>query len=114
MRFVVGTAAIAGLTTLALAASLTWAGDAAPSGGGGGGAEANVERFLMEGTEIQGTLEKPHVVYVVPWKDATSVTEGDIPLTRSFLQEVLEPVDRARFQRQLSPRSAQEQGGTLK
>jgi hypothetical protein len=110
MKIVIG---VVGLTTWAFAASLSWAADAAPSGGSAGGTDANVERFLMEGTEIQGTLEKPHVVYVVPWKDTTSTTEGDIPLTRSFLPEVLEPVDRARFQRQFSPASAQGKGGTL-
>ncbi|MBI3608208.1 MAG: hypothetical protein HY207_09585 [Nitrospirae bacterium] len=102
------------LTAWALTASLTWAADAVPSGGGSGGTDANVERFLMEGSEIQGTLEKPHVVYVVPWKDATSVTEDDIPLHRSFEQEIVEPVDRARFQRQFSQSPAHEKGGPLK
>lgn len=90
-----------GLTAWAFAASLSWAADTAPEGGAAGGTDASVERFLMEGTEIQGTLEKPHVVYVVPWKDTASM-EGDIPLRRSFQQELLDPVDRARFQRQLS------------
>jgi len=102
-----------GLTTWALAASLTWAAEAAPPGGGPTGTEANVERFLMEGTEIQGTLEKPHVVYVVPWKDTTSITGGEIPLRRSFSEEILEPVDRARFQRLLSqPHTATKGGGS--
>ncbi len=99
-----------GLTTWALAASLSWAADATPGGEAAVGSDANVERFLMEGTEIQGTLEKPHVVYVVPWKDTPSM-EGDIPLRRSFQQELLDPVDRARFQRQLSGTG---KGGTTK
>ncbi|MEW6683143.1 MAG: hypothetical protein AB1451_09525 [Nitrospirota bacterium] len=90
-----------GLATLVLVVETSWAADTAPTQTRTGGSSANVERFLMEGTEIQGTLEKPHVVYVVPWKD-TSAVEGDIPLRRSFQQELLEPVDRARFQRQLS------------
>lgn len=98
----------AGLTTWAFAASLTWAADTAPGAGAASGTDASVERFLMEGTEIQGTLEKPHVVYVVPWKDTASM-EGDIPLRRSFQQELLDPVDRARFQRQLLGK-----GGTTK
>lgn len=87
-----------------------WAAEGAAPSGASGSTDANVERFLMEGTEIQGTLEKPHVVYVVPWKDISSA-EGDIPLRRSFRQELLEPVDRARFQRHLSRGSANATGG---
>jgi hypothetical protein len=60
----------------------------------------NIEQLLMEETEIQGTLEKPHVVYVIPWKELPPVVEGTIPLRRSFRNEILEPVDRERFQRQ--------------
>jgi hypothetical protein len=100
MRLMLGVLAQA--AAVILAAAPAWAADAAPAGGPSGGADANVERFLMEGTEIQGTLEKPHVVYVVPWKHAPSAVDNDIPLRRSFEQELLEPVDRARFQRQLS------------
>ncbi|MFQ5579464.1 MAG: hypothetical protein ACE5FZ_02535 [Nitrospiria bacterium] len=58
-----------------------------------------LERLMMGGTEIQGTVEKPHVVYVVPWKDDTSLSQQDISFERSFREEILEPVDRARFQR---------------
>ena len=111
MRRVVGGV---GLTAWAFAASLSWAADTAPAGGAAMGSDANVERFLMEGTEIQGTLEKPHVVYVVPWKETESASGGDIPLRRSFQQELLEPVDRARFQRQLSRTPANVTGGGLK
>lgn len=103
--------AVLGLATLMPLAGTTLGADGAPARTGTGGSDASVERFLMEGTEIQGTLEKPHVVYVVPWKETSSV-EGDIPLRRSFSQELLEPVDRARFQRQLS--NAQGTGGTVK
>ncbi|MFZ5876345.1 MAG: hypothetical protein ACOYXU_08040 [Nitrospirota bacterium] len=85
-----------------LAIGLASAADPTPAGTESGGSDANVERFLMEGTEIQGTLEQPHVVYVVPWKNTPSAVDNDIPLRRSFEQELLEPVDRTRFQRQLS------------
>lgn len=102
--------AVLGLGALILGVKTTWAADAAPTQAAPGGSAANVERFLMEGTEIQGTLEKPHVVYVVPWKE-TSEVEGDIPLRRSFQQELLEPVDRARFQRQLSQGTSHATGG---
>jgi len=81
--------------------------------GKSGGSDVSIERALMEGTEIQGTLEKPHVVYVVPWKDVASA-EGDIPLRRSFRQELLEPVDRAHFQREISRGSTTATGGGLK
>jgi hypothetical protein len=84
-----------------LTVGLVSAADTAPAGAESGGADASVERFLMEGTEIQGTLEQPHVVYVVPWKYTPSAVDNDIPLRRSFEQELLEPVDRTRFQRQL-------------
>jgi len=60
----------------------------------------NIEQLLMEGTEIQGTLEKPHVVYVIPWKALSSSVEEGTPLRRSFRNEVLEPVDREQFQNQ--------------
>jgi len=60
----------------------------------------NVEQLLMEGTEIRGTLEKPHVVYVIPWKELSSSIEEGAPLRRSFRNEILEPVDREQFQNQ--------------
>jgi len=63
--------------------------------------DPNIEHLLMEGTEIQGTVEKPHVVYIVPWKEIHPLTQGEIPLRRSFREEILEPVDRDRFHRQL-------------
>jgi hypothetical protein len=104
---------MAGLTAWGFAASLSWAAEAGPPVEASAGPDANVERFLMEGTEIQGTLETPHVVYVVPWKETSSV-QGDIPLRRSFGQELLEPVDRARFQREISRLSEHGKGGLLK
>jgi hypothetical protein len=104
------TLAAVGLLHLVVAAGITWAADAGDTPTGPGGAGANVERFLMEGTEIQGTLEKPHVVYVVPWKDASRV-EGNIPLRRSFEHELLEPVDRSRFERRLSRGTSHGTGG---
>jgi hypothetical protein len=85
-----------------LAIGLASAADTTPAGTESEGTDASVERFLMEGTEIQGTLEQPHVVYVVPWKHAPSAVDNEIPLRRSFEHELLEPVDRTRFQRQLS------------
>jgi hypothetical protein len=99
---------------LAVSGVPAWAQDAALQAEGTKGTDAMIERFLMEGTEIQGTLEKPHVVYVVPWKDVPSLGQGDLVLRRSFREEILEPVDRSRFQRQLSNSTANGQGGNLK
>ncbi|HTN42947.1 MAG TPA: hypothetical protein VMN77_04030 [Nitrospiria bacterium] len=65
----------------------------------------NTERLLMEGTEIQGTLEKPHVVYVIPWKVLPPATEEGVPLRRSFTNEILEPVDRDQFEHRWGSRS---------
>jgi hypothetical protein len=62
--------------------------------------KSGLERLMMGGTEIQGTVEKPHVVYVVPWKDDPSHSQQDLSYERSFREEILEPVDRDRFQRQ--------------
>lgn len=58
----------------------------------------DVERLFMGGTEIQGTIEKPHVVYIVPWKEGGEGMEREIPFERSFREEILTPVDFARFQ----------------
>jgi len=100
------------VATLMIASGPAWSADTAPTELQSG-SEAGIERYLMEGTEIQGTLEKPHVVYVVPWNDVPSAT-GDIPLRRSFREELLEPVERARFQRQISQGSSTATGGGLK
>ncbi|GEM_PF-1773466 len=62
--------------------------------------EPGVERLLMGGMEIQGTVEKPHVVYVVPWRDGAAAEEREIPFERSFREEIAAPVDFGRFQRQ--------------
>ncbi len=73
--------------------------------------KTNIERFMMEGTEIPGSLEEPHVVYVVPWKEVPSLTQGEILIRRSFKEEILEPVDRDRFQRQLRHLTRDLKGG---
>jgi len=67
-----------------------------------------VERLLMGGTEIQGTVEKPHVIYVVPWREDGAAEEREIPFERSFKEEILAPVDFDRFQSQWgsAPKSA--------
>jgi len=73
--------------------------------------KSGLERLMMGGTEIQGTVEKPHVVYVVPWKNDTSTSRQDISYERSFREEILEPVDRDRFQRQWGDNPRNLKGG---
>ncbi|MFQ5543587.1 MAG: hypothetical protein ACE5FY_04450 [Nitrospiria bacterium] len=73
--------------------------------------EPVTERLLMGGTEIQGTIEKPHVVYVVPWKDAKDIMHQEIPLERSFREEILKKVDYDRFRRQWGRHPRLQRGG---
>jgi hypothetical protein len=51
-------------------------------------------------TDITGNKELPKVMVIVPWKDATGAG-GVIKPTDSLMNEVLGPVDRSVFQRQI-------------
>ncbi len=73
--------------------------------------EPGVERLLMGGTEIQGTIEKPHVVYIVPWGEGAGAGEREIPFERSFRAEILAPVDFARFQSKWGSAPEAREGG---
>jgi hypothetical protein len=55
------------------------------------------EHRFMEGTEIQGTLEKPHAVYVIPWGDIPESGPGHYSIRRSFRNEILAPVNPEEF-----------------
>ncbi len=67
--------------------------------------ENSIERAFMRGTEIQGTIEKPHVVYIVPWKEENEPSKGEIVLDRSFKAEILEPIEYGRFRKQWGEKS---------
>ncbi len=59
-----------------------------------------VDRIELEGTSITGNRELPKVLYIVPWKKAPV---GDLvgrPV-ESLLDEVLAPLDRDVFRRQV-------------
>ena len=71
--------------------------DSTPSGRESNQEDTHIEKLLMEGTEIKGTVEKPHVVYIVPWKEAPSFEQEDISYSRSFMDEIIEPIDRDTF-----------------
>ncbi|GMR20834.1 MAG: hypothetical protein BMS9Abin36_1431 [Gammaproteobacteria bacterium] len=65
---------------------------------GSAGAE---DRINLEGTSIIGNSELPKVLYIVPWKKAPI---GDLvgrPV-ESLLDEVLSPLDRDIFRREIS------------
>jgi hypothetical protein len=51
-------------------------------------------------TDITGNKELPKVMVIVPWKDSLGAG-GVIKPTDSLLDEVLQPVDRGVFQRQV-------------
>ena len=51
-------------------------------------------------TDITGNKELPKVMVIVPWKDSMGAG-GVIKPTDSLLDEVLGPVDRGVFQRQV-------------
>lgn len=80
---------------------------AAPSGGFATDAPAArspdraVDRLDLDATSITGNRELPKVMYVVPWKKADLGDLSGRP-ANSLLDEVLAPVDRDVFRRQLS------------
>lgn len=58
------------------------------------------DRVDLEGTSIIGNRELPKVLYIVPWKEPDLGDLGELPPT-GLLDEVVSPVDREVFQRQL-------------
>lgn len=69
------------------------------------------EHLTMEGVEIQGTLEQPHAVYVIPWGDIQDTVGENKPLNRSFREEILKPVDREQFYRRYQKIPTSVKGG---
>jgi hypothetical protein len=60
-------------------------------------AEDNLE---LEGATIIGNRELPKVLYIMPWKKAEPGDLVDRPINSAF-DEVIAPVDRAVFRREL-------------
>lgn len=79
---------------------------AQPAGGTATAAHANASGGSSAGvlslgaTDITGNKELPKVMVIVPWKDSLGAG-GVIKPTDSLLDEVLQPVDRGVFQRQI-------------
>lgn len=64
-------------------------------------AAATRDNLDLDTTTITGNRELPKVMYVVPWKKADLGDLSGRPVN-SLLDEVLAPVDRSVFRRQLS------------
>jgi hypothetical protein len=58
------------------------------------------DRADLEGTQIRGTRELPKVLYIVPWKQPLPTELVGRPAS-SLLDEVLAPIDRDVFERQV-------------
>ena len=96
-------AAAALLTLIVLAAArpaLAQSGDAAASAAD----PAKVDRAEIDRTQIIGNKELPKVLYIVPWKKPLPGELAGRPRT-SLLDEVLGPLDRTEFRRQLDYRA---------
>ena len=59
-----------------------------------------VDRLELDTTSVTGNQELPKVLYIVPWKESGIVDLAGKPVN-SLLDEVLEPLDREVFQRQV-------------
>lgn len=80
---------------------------AAPSGGFATDAPAArspdraVDRLDLDATSITGNRELPKVMSIVPWKAAEPPAGPDRPMG-SLIEEVLSPVDRDEFRREIT------------
>ncbi|HQR24022.1 MAG TPA: hypothetical protein PK163_04500 [Steroidobacteraceae bacterium] len=58
------------------------------------------DRLTLDSTAITGNRELPKVMSIVPWKEAEAPQGPDRPMG-SLIEEVLSPIDRAEFQREV-------------
>ena len=74
------------------------------------GARAKSDRLDLDTTVVTGNRELPKVLYIVPWKKADL---GDLPAQpfNTLLDEVLTPVDRDVFRREVTYYGAVSNGG---
>jgi hypothetical protein len=64
-------------------------------------AERAVDRLQLDSTAITGNRELPKVMSIVPWKAAEPPAGPDRPMG-SLIEEVLAPVDRDEFRREIT------------
>ncbi len=58
-------------------------------------------RMELDRSAIRGNRELPRVMYIVPWKDPAAAELSGRPLN-SLIEDVLGPLDREVFRRELS------------
>jgi hypothetical protein len=64
-------------------------------------ADRAVDRLELDSTAITGNRELPKVMSIVPWKPAEPPAGPDRPMG-SLIEEVLAPVDRDEFRREIT------------
>ena len=62
--------------------------------------QSQLDRLDLDATSVTGNQELPRVLYILPWKESTIGDLTGKPVN-SLLDEVLEPLDREVFQRQV-------------
>ncbi|RPH53942.1 MAG: hypothetical protein EHM84_02840 [Lysobacterales bacterium] len=74
---------------------------AAPPAASGARGSRSSDRLVLDTTVVTGNRELPKVLYIVPWKKADI---GDLPAQpfNTLLDEVLTPVDRDVFRREVT------------
>jgi len=60
-----------------------------------------MDRLELDATAITGNRELPKVMSIVPWKSAEPPSGPDRPMG-SLIEEVLAPVDRDEFRREIT------------
>lgn len=81
-----------------LPVAVVQAADPAPKGPA---SEKAVDRLQLDATAITGNRELPKVMSIVPWKAAEPPGGPDRPMG-SLIDEVLAPVDRDEFRREIT------------
>jgi len=86
------------LVLTGLPVAVAQAADPAPKGTA---SEKAVDRLQLDATSITGNRELPKVMSIVPWKAAEPPGGPDRPMG-SLIEEVLAPVDRDEFRREIT------------
>jgi len=86
---------------MVLAATTVFAEDKpAETGSGSGSARTQRDHLDLDATSVKGNQELPKVLYIVPWKESQIGDLAGKPVN-SLLDEILAPLDREVFQRQV-------------
>ena len=90
-----------GKTALMVIAGLLAQGPALAADPAPATAKGAVDRLQLDPTAITGNRELPKVMNIVPWKAAEPPSGPDRPLN-SLVEEVLSPLDRDEFRREIT------------